>query len=354
MFISTTSILAADYRSDVLCTQVRGRGFINYGKGREVGHCELVQRRSVWHPGWPVEYRTRVRTSHPRYFHRHLYLIPYLFFLLDNSFHFLTRHFSTERSDRWIGTIVLAKESYLETHRSLFSLHEEIYRFEDEHHLPREAGSAIAGRQVAAIEERRNVEEVSIPARLLLNCFALLRSFRFAPLSVSRREDRLWSFVRAHSLHCASSRLRQTASCLLKATWLVELDELRCGYSRAAKRDRNWFVSHRAVFLFRFVRLYLFSIASFSPHLASLSCLDPVNLSVFVSLFPSHFRSWLVTIYNCHYSFFYFHLVRYFLCYLDYSLSSIISSILHFRLLSLVQMINRIKADKVNCYAKNR
>lgn len=98
-----------------------------------------------------------------------------------------TRHFSTERSNRWIGTTVLAKESYLET-LSFFVLSSRgNYCFEDEHHLPRETGSAIAGRQVAAIEERRNVEEVSIPARLLLNCFAPLRLFRFAPLSVGER-----------------------------------------------------------------------------------------------------------------------------------------------------------------------
>lgn len=144
---------------------------------------------------------------------------------------------------------------------------------------------------MAAIEGRRNVEEASIPARLLLNCLALFAIVWFRT-SLSARGPivilRAYSFASLCIVAVTADRR------LLKATWLVEPDELRCGYSRAAKRDRNWFVSHRTAFFFRFVRLYLISIASFSPHLASLSCLDLVSLPVFVSLFPSRFRrSWL-------------------------------------------------------------
>lgn len=175
------------------------------------------------------------------YFHRHLYLsfsiwqfipLPYSAFL-DGTIGPLDRY------DRSCKRELPRDRSHRSSRRDR--------RFEDEHHLPREAGSGIAGRQVAAIEGRRNVEEASIPARLLLNCLALVAIVWFRT-SLSARGPivilRACSFASLCIVAVTADRR------LLKATWLVEPDELRCGYSRAAKRDRNWFVSHRTAFFF--------------------------------------------------------------------------------------------------------
>lgn len=142
------------------------------------GRMLRVRQRSVWYPGWSVEYRARASLSHfsspppyadlPPISHWFFYSSPRSRFVVRESilFDLALRLDRRPREDRrWIGCIAPCAPS-----RRYHRLREKS-SLRDEHLLPRETGSTIAGRQMAAIEEG-NFPKIPISAWILLKADA--------------------------------------------------------------------------------------------------------------------------------------------------------------------------------------